>query len=372
MRTWRWGSGAVLTFFVGACGENPVPTPPTNEPPPVPCEQAVMAGVPIVALEWSSPRETYLAPDHGASSLGIDYFVSPPAHVDHIALRFDFDPLTVVDPVAFEGECRLTFPIDPVLAAVPTGTEDVVSAVVLASSTETHISRTGRFFVTTGSRSIELRTDGLDAGDPSEGAWWALFEPAAGNARLVIVPATVDRMSFRIPGIPTDQPGIVALIQTRALEYDAATRTIYAPWGFAGEWRRYARSWYGALLWRQPDDLVPLSTVVPPDADILLVHGRGAPVFSDGATRVLRIVSSGEADNTFEIACDVGAVELDVLSFVELALGADARPVRPGETTIIEGACEAEATSWSFDVHSRSMNGRSGALLLRRGAEVSP
>jgi hypothetical protein len=358
----------LVAILLGACDEPTGPVPPVNEPTPVPCRQAVMAGVPILALEWDSPRETYLAPDHAASDIGIDYFVSPRAHVDRVALRFDFDPLTEVDAMAFEGECQLAFPIEPVLAAVPEDTEDVVAATVVASS-DSGTARTGRLFVSTGTQTIELRTDGLDAGEPADGEWWALFEPAAGNARLVIAPATLDRTTFRFAGIPAGQPGTVALIQTRALQYDAGTRAIYAPWGFAGSWRRFARSWYGAVLWQQPDRLVALTPIIPPDVDAAPVHAPGA-AFADGGDRAFRVLSSGEEDTTFDVDCGAQFVAIDVLTFVEVTIGA--RPVRAGESASVEGACEAGADRWSLALHSRSMNGRAGAVLLRRVEGISP
>lgn len=331
-----------------------------------------MAGVPVVALEWSDLRETYLAPDHGASSIGVDYLVTPRAHVDHVALRFDFDPLTLVDAMAFEGTCQLTFPIAPLIEAVPAGAEDVVAATVVASSAS-GTSRTGRVFVTTGTDAIEIRTDALDPGDPVDGSWWALFEPAAGNARLVIVPAVLDRSSFRMPGVPANQPGTIALIQTRALEYDAGTRTVYAPWGFARDWRRYARSWYGALVLQPSDGLVEVPAIVPPDADISSVHrGDGSPALTDGAMRAFRVLSSGEDESTIAIACEVSVVEIHVLSFIELTVGESPEALGPGGTMSVDGACETGAASWPLTLHSRSMNGRAGALLLRRSSEVSP
>ncbi len=329
-----------------------------------------MAGVPVLALEWSSLRQTFLLPEHEASAIGIDYLVSPRAHVDSISLQFDFDRLTPVDPITFEGECRRSFPIEALTGAVPDGSEDIVRATIVASS-ESGPARTGRVFVSTGTRAIEIRTEGLDAGDPEDGDWWALFEPAAGNARLVIVPATLDRTSFRLTGLPADQPGIVALIQTRALTFDAATRTIYAPWGFAGDWRRYAVGWYGALFMLPPEGLATLETVVPPGIDIFSVHRvRSAPALTDGATHDFRVLSPGEEDRTILIACDVSSLAIDVLSFVDVVLGD--RVAQPGESRIVEGSCEPGATSWPLTFHSRSWNGRSGAILLRRVGEVSP
>lgn len=345
---------------------------PMDEPTPVPCRAANMAGVPVVALEWSGLRETYLAPDHEASSVAIDYIVSPRAHVDRVSLSFDFDPLTPVDAMAFDGECRLAFPVAAMAEVLPDGSEDVVSATVIASS-ESGTARTGRLSVSTGTGSIEIRTSGLDAGDPAEGSWWALFEPAAGNARLVVVPATLDRSTFRITGIPANQPGVVALIQTRALQYDAGTRTVYAPWGFAGDWRRYARSWYGAVLLQQPDGLVQLDAVVPPNSDITEVHrGTSGPVLADGATREYRVLSSGEEDVAIEVACDAPVIAIDALSFVEFTVGAATERVLPGGTITVEGSCDAGADSWALEVHSRSMNGRAGAVMVRRGGEVTP
>lgn len=362
----RWPV-AVLALSV-ACGEANG-TDPRFEPAPIPCETN-LTGVPILALEWSSLRQTFLLPDHEASMIGIDYLVSPRAHVDTISLEFDFDRLTPADPITFEGECPRGFPMESLTGAVPEGSEDIVRATVVASS-ESGPARTGRIFVSTGSSAIEIRTQGLDAGDPADGDWWALYEPAPGNARLVIVPATLDRTSFRLTGLPVDQPGIVALIQTRALTFDAATRTIYAPWGFAGDWRRFAVGWYGAVFTTPPTGLVELATVVPPGIDILSVHRvRSAPALTDGATRDFRVLSPGEEDRTISIACDVSSLTIDVLSFVDVTIGD--RVAEPGESITIEGACEPEATSWPLTFHSRSWNGRSGAILLRRIEQVSP
>jgi len=345
MKMTRWILGAwALTLAVAGCDET-TSSPPIDTPTPVPCEQGNVAGVPVVALEWSSLRETYLAPDHGAAHLGVDYLVSPRAHVDQVELRFDFDPLVTTESVTFDGECQLMFPLEPLLSAVPPETEDVVAARVIASS-NSGTSRTGRIFATTGTHAIELRTDGLDAGDPADGDWWAIFEPAAGRARLIIVPAALDRTTFRLTGVPINQPGVVALIQTQALEFDAATRTVYAPWGFAGDWRRYARAWHQTVLWQQPEGLVDLGVIVLRIS--LKVNADLAPSWTP--------VSRHRDHGSVSLGVWVVVVSLKVLDDGGLA------PVRRGRRRIRAPAAVAPPQSPAFPVIPPAVSSSRGSF----------
>jgi hypothetical protein len=265
----------------------------------------------------------------------------------------------------------MMFPLEPLLTSLPPESEDVVSATVVASSTSGS-ARTGRIVASTGSSTIEIRTAGLDAGDPENGNWWAIFEPAAGRARLVIAPATLDRDTFSLSGVPTDQPGIVALIQTPALEIDAATQTVYAPWGFAGDWRRYASAWYQTVLWQPMAGLVELRAVVAPEHDLAQVHSTEPnTVLAAGAERQFRVLPA-RAERILNVPCDVPVVRVEVLNFGEVIAEGDAT-LRPAEAGTFTGSCAAGDASWPLRLLARSLNGRAvGVLLQSLPDEVMP
>ena len=232
----------------------------------------------------------------------------------------------------------------------------------------------GRVYVSTGTGAIEIRTDTLDAGTPTEGDWFALFEPAHGRGRIMLTPARLDRDTFRLEGFPVGTPGIVALVQlpVGAVRTDAATRVLYVEGGIGQSWRRAARSWYQLLFTTPPTGLVEVSPVVSPTADIRTIHSFGDPVlFADGALqsyRSLREVAPHE--RVIEVSCDVTRVRLMALNFVRLTLGADDTEVviEPGASHVFEGGCVGAAASWPLAIQATSLNGRTGALMLYREA----
>lgn len=355
-------------LWLAAC-DTPVDVPPDRTPPPAPCPQAVVAGAPVAALRWASPLETYLRPGTPSGSIAIDYLVSPPAHVDQVSVEFDFDRVLDLEPMNVSGECVSSIPVSSFVAAVPDGAEDIVRATVIASSTSGN-ARTGRVFLSTGTGSLELRTDGLDAGDAAEGPWWALFEPAAGTSRLLILPAQLDRTTFLVEGLPEDQPGTLALIQTAALEQDPATGAIYAPWGFSSDWPRYARHWYGLTLTRAAEGLVTPNEILPAGIDAARAHTLDTALQSPG-DYAYRVLPSGSSA-VIEIACDATQVNLTVLTFTELSVAGAPRTYRAGETATVSGSCEAGAASWALRLAAQSLNGRNGAVMLNRATEIVP
>jgi len=241
---------------------------------------------------------------------------------------------------------------------------------VIASSAD-GISRTGRVFATTGEASLTLRTEGLDAGDAAQGAWWLVYEPAAGHARLLILPARLDLTTFRATGIPAGQPAVVALVQTNALELDAATSTIYAPSGFAADWRRFARAWYASfIVAASGGTLTPTAIVPPPDAATTRYPLASQVALSGGVPREIRAITERDVDTHIAVDCSVSRVLLTVLTFSEVTSSSSTSPItaHAGDQLSFTGSCEPGATSWPMTLRASSLNGRSVMVMLAPGA----
>ena len=358
-------ANALLTH---ACGSPPSTSIPDSATPTA-CPTQNVAGEPVLDLQWDMPRETYVTADTGRPSIALNYIVSPAARVDQLQIQPDFDPLVPSTTTSLTGRCPLDFPFTALTAGVPDGTQDILSATVIASSAD-DISRTGRIFATTGQAHLTLRTEGLAAGDAANGTWWFLYEPAPGHARVLVAPARLDRTTFDAAGIPTGQQGLVALIQTSALEQDAASGAIYAPWGFAADWRRFARAWYASfIVAASTDTIVPVAIVPTSDATTTRYPLASAVALAAGATREVRTITERDVDTTLQVDCSVASMTLTVLTFSQITTGPSGMAVttHAGEHVSFSGTCATGAASWSASLRATSLNGRSVVVMLAAG-----
>lgn len=366
-------SKSLLLVFVAAslvaCA-GPSGTPHVDPDPVEPCRAENLAGEPVVDLQWELPRETYIAVDDATTGIAINYIVDPLARVDEVRIEPNFDPLTPTTITRVTQVCPLDFPRAALSAGVPPGTEDVVGAVVYASPASGIGTRTGRVFATTGTAHVTLRTDGLDAGDPANGDWWLLYEPAPGNGRVMLAPARLDRTTFEVSGIPTGQAGIIALVQTQAIDIDPSTRAMYAPWGFGDDWRRFVRAWYANfIVAASADTLVPVEVVPAAEATTTRYPFASMVALSAGATRELRGVEA-DIDTTIAVDCAVTSVGVTVVTYSEIVTGPVDSPTTtgPGEHVALTGGCASGDASWPLPLRANAANGRNVMLMLTREA----
>lgn len=347
------GSPYVLAE-VGAEEDAGAPCPTTNPTDP-----------PVIALERTGVWETYVAPRESGRSgapqmLALDYEVTPAPRVAEARLTLDFEP-TPGPPqpdVVLDERCPTGFDAETLYGA--SETETVVAALITTRNADGADIRTGRVSGSNGTASITLRTDtfGDDTGD-----WWFLFEPATGTNRLDIRPADVTRTTFAVDGIP-DINGVVALVQTDLLRLSAGTRTIYAPPGFAANWRALATGWRERIRQRGEDantvrDLHTIASSGSEPAATAVLDGTILHDFSSNPRLVVRTRANG-SDGTLTVACPT-RLRFAVSGMARLVVDDGVEPValNAGDVEVVEPACsgtEAELTLEASPLVQRSQS----------------
>lgn len=377
---WVSSAMALMAFFAACDEQSPTPGPrrwPSGEEGNRVSRECILdrpLGIPVVYMPRFEPVDTYLVPGTRPAALGIDYIATPPSTLRRLEIVYDFDPLTPIAPARFDIPCIDRIPFDAFMRPIPGDLEDVVTAeFVEHESAEWSVGRRGRITTSTGRSRLVLSTEGVDPGRAEDGSWWALFEPAPGNPRLLLVPADVMQSTVEIPGVPEGQPGRVALIQSDEIQYDPTLGVIVAPSAYRTGWWLSARAWYGAVLLEQPSGAVSLEELIPTGSDRESLFGNTrTEVLADGREREIHdIPSRRETEVVFEISCDATDVAIRVLTFAEVTVdGMNVIP--PGGSAEIRGACEDARRTWPLRLRGFSINGQPPSVMFVRRSEVLP
>lgn len=332
------------------------------EPVPDPCTSSPPSGVPVLVFDWARTPITYLPPGTLTGPLGLDYSAAD-SFVTSIVFTDAFDTLTRTETYTYTADCPVTVELGELGLD---GLENVYRAKVSAFEDEGRLVD-GELIVSAGTGSLTLRTDAIVA-DEGDGSWWAFFQPAPGEARFVVQPITLGRSTVVLEGIPTPPFGEVAILRTTQLREDTGTHVIYADASFAEGWRSGSEDWYGAII--DPANLpreVTLEPVVSTatiEEAMIQPFASHEPYFDVEDEGVWQVYGFTETP-TLLFACRAEAVNLHVLSFVEVEL-ADGRVIGPGEQLAIDSTCADGDTTWSVPITTRSWTGLDGTLALRR------
>lgn len=332
-----------------------------------PCPAANPDDAPILALDWGARLETYLPPELEASTIGLDYLVSPAPVVDYVRISPDFDLTLDLEAVTLRERCPKGIGGD-LLRRFASG-DELVSAVVEVGHSETATVRSARVSLPVGSRTLTLATEGLRSGAPEE-RWWLLFEPGAGSARIAAMPVDLPASEFSVAGLPFVS-ATVALVQTDRLSWDAERRVAYGPPGFSASWRTQVGPWYGGLLTRWPEShRIELGPILGQDSPMIGGLATGIELSAGQPNALLRVPGRSA---TGEIRVDCGAAGLRLVSTgffsIVARAGTATISIEPGEAGSIPVRCTPGVTAAALDLATEPLNGRPGIVAVERQAE---
>lgn len=345
--------------------EEIIRSPSDFDPPPDPCAGANTEELVAVALGSHGSPETYLPAAFADGEFAIDYETVAPSPVDAIHLSLDHDESLEPSITSVDGECPSTVSTETLLGA---GMEEGVVSARLEASFEGVWARSGRVFMPVGSGTITLRTAQLEVAVEDGDDWYFLFEPAYGEARLMVVPADPTGAAFEARDVPADL-GVAALVHFPRMQFDTATGVVYAPPGFALNWRTMVDAAY-VVVFTEPGQ-ERLATPRP------LVGEGEAPA---RRTALLNGVALDEEQSVAWLAFGArssrGEVEVPCSRSVTLlATGFSTGSLTAGDATLQLGpgqeltlpplSCEPGTTSTTLGLELRSMNATHGLLVAR-------
>ncbi|MBO6934170.1 MAG: hypothetical protein JJ863_04325 [Deltaproteobacteria bacterium] len=325
------------------------------------CPPTASEGLPVLSLRDGGPWETFLLAGRALpESVALDHSVFPPAPVDFVEIAADHDPAFVSESWRLEADCPRRLDLAP---WADSERDEVVSATVVAGHTDDPRLRTARIFVPHGSRTLRVT---LEAG--VDGDAWALFEPAAGSARLWVQRVTADADGvFELSDVP-DLPGTLAIVDSPELALDDTGALAVAPPGFASSFRTRVERLHALASPTWTSETLQLPLIVGAAEPVLARGPSGPPIELDSITPSTWMLGGSDRTDEVEVrvSCAMTSLRVAVPAFATavLATGAAETSIEPGGQGDIPITCE-EGDEWmSAVLRVRSHTGRRAAVLL--------